>query len=179
MPNPITEAMREYPHAKDDYHVQDVGRPGNKPEEAARRNLRRITFGKLLRSIREGAGLSISEAARQAGMTSSRKLAQYETTCYPPGRIVERLAPIYGMTPESLAQMVLKHSDPEMFEALTGRPGYQPSRQAISDYLAAERDGTAEEDDGWLPVPDEDATPSETTTDTAAVAVREYAGDTA
>lgn len=135
MKNAILQAMKRHPDAGDAYRVPSRGRPERRPEEAARRELRRAAFGRQLRALREAAGLNLSQAARLTGMSSPRKLAQYETTCYPPGDVIVRLAPHYNVPANLLAQLVLKHSDPEMFEAITGETGYNPSRQEIIDQI--------------------------------------------
>ena len=134
-PNPIREAYASAKKEPKDFSVRTKGRPERDPREAAMRNLRRLHFGQRLRRLRESAKLTQSQAAKQAGMVSPRKLAQYETTCYPPGDIVCRLANAYGVDPRNLANMVLSHSDPELFEALTGLPGYQPAEDEIQAYL--------------------------------------------
>lgn len=74
-----------------------------------------------------------------AGMKSPRKLSQYETTCYPPGDVIVKLAPIYGVTAQDLAALVLSHSDPELFEAMTGKAGYEPSSYQINAFLRKKR----------------------------------------
>ncbi|MCW3782548.1 helix-turn-helix domain-containing protein [Defluviimonas salinarum] len=136
----IPEAVTAYASAGQEYHVQSRGRPERKPEEAAKRILRRKRFGNRLRELRETAGLTLSRAAQLAGMSSPRKLSQYETTCYPPGDIVARLAPHYGVEERDLAAMVLSHSDPILYQGITGTPGYEPHPDEIADYL---RNGSA------------------------------------
>lgn len=135
MTNAILEAMSQHPEAGDEFRVPSRGRPGRKPEDAARRALRREAFGRRLRRLREEAGLSLGQVAELTGLTSPRKLAQYETTCYPPGDIVALLAPHYRIEARDLAEMVLMHSDPALFEAITGRRGCHPTRRAVAERL--------------------------------------------
>lgn len=133
--NPIQAAVCENPSAEREHPVKTRGRPERDPVEAARRILRRQHFGSRLRELREGAGLTLSGAAVAAGMSSPRKLSQYESTCYPPGDVVVTLAPLYGVTEKDLADLVLSHSDPALFTSMTGRAGFEPSAEAISDFL--------------------------------------------
>lgn len=134
--NPIQQAVTDNPDADKDLRVQTRGRPERDPIEAARRILRRKHFGARMRELREGASLTLSGAASMSGMTSPRKLSQYETTCYPPGDVVVKLAPLYGVTEQALSELVLSHSDPSLFEAMTGRPGYEPPKDDIRAFVA-------------------------------------------
>jgi transcriptional regulator with XRE-family HTH domain len=120
----ISEALSTYVEAENRYGVHGRGRPERDPKEADLRVYRRKVFGMKLRQLREKAGLSLSEAARICGIASPRKLSQYETTCYPPGEIVLRLAPRYGVSPGFLGDLVLSHSDPALFFAVTGQRGF-------------------------------------------------------
>lgn len=128
-------ALQTYGSSEQTYHVQSRGRPERNPHEAALRSLRRREFGKKMREMREAAGLSLSRAASLAGIASARKLSQYETTCYPPGDIIVRIAPFYNVKPRQLCSLVLSHSDPELYTGLTGKEGYMPSEKEIEDYL--------------------------------------------
>lgn len=132
----IQDAVAANPDADKTLNVAGRGRPEREPRDAARRILSRQHFGAQLRSLREGVDLSLSRAAALAGLNSSRKLSQYETTCYPPGEVVERLAPHYGVEPRELAEMVLRHSDPSLFQAITGKPGYEPPLRDIEHFMA-------------------------------------------
>jgi|GEM_PF-5363692 len=100
------------------FPVRSRGRPKIRKEEADRREARRIRFGAKLRRLRERKGLTLAEAAVRAGISSPRKLSQYETTCYPPGWVVRAIAPVYGVGETYLAELVLKHNDPELYHAL-------------------------------------------------------------
>lgn len=114
------------------------GRPKRDPYDATVRALRRQAFGKKLRDLREQEGLSLAEVARRIGF-GARKLNQYETTCYPPGEAIIRLAPHYGVSREEMGDLVLSHSDPDLYEAITGRPGYQPDEHDIALALPREK----------------------------------------
>ena len=138
--NPIKDAVKAHPKAAENYLVQSRGRPERDPREAARSVLRRKHFGKAMRELRLGADLTLTRAAEISKVSAPRKLSQYETTCYPPGDVVVRLAPSYGVTAEDLAKLVLSHSDPALYEAITGEPGYNPTEQDISDYLSGNAD---------------------------------------
>lgn len=122
--------------SEESFHVHSRGRPERNPREAALRTLRRRAFGKKMRELRENAKLSLSRAAALAGIASARKLSQYETTCYPPGDIILRIAPFYGVKPRQLCSLVLSHSDPELYAGLTGKEGYLPSEEEIEQFLA-------------------------------------------
>lgn len=111
------------------------GRPERSPEEAARRALARNRFGAIMKDLREAAGLTILEASELSGLHPSRKISQYETTCYPPGDVVRALAPHYNVDPAWLAGLVLSHSDPALYECLTGNPGHEPSSALIDAYM--------------------------------------------
>lgn len=141
--NPIRGVYAAAKEQPKDFSVRTKGRPERNPREAAMRNLRRLHFGQRLRGLREAAKLTQSQAAKHAGMASPRKLAQYETTCYPPGDIVRRLATAYGVDAADLARMVLSHSDPDMFEAITGMRGYQPVEDDIDAYLKTNDDASS------------------------------------
>ncbi|MCE6958794.1 helix-turn-helix domain-containing protein [Cereibacter sphaeroides] len=132
----MKDVLTVYPDADLVFNVQNRGRPERNPRETAIRILCRQAFGKRMRELRDGADLSLSRAASLAGIASARKLSQYETTCYPPGDIVLRLAPHYGVKPKQLCELVLSHSDPEMYLGLTGRRGYEPSEEEIEAFLA-------------------------------------------
>lgn len=110
-------------------HVRNRGRPKTPPEVAETREKRRAEFGDKLRMLREKQNLTIAAAARKSGISSSRKLSQYETTCYPPGWVVRALAPIYRVSEAYLADLVLKHSDPEMYRAM--RKTKQPKTKEV------------------------------------------------
>ena len=127
--------LEVYPDADLAYNVQSRGRPERDPRDAALRVLRRKAFGQRMRALRENVGLSLSRAATLAGIASARKLSQYETTCYPPGDIILRLAPHYRVKPRVLCELVLSHSDPELFLGLTGRKGYMPSEDEIRRFF--------------------------------------------
>ncbi len=139
--NPIKDAVKAHPNAAENYMVQSRGRPERDPREAARSILRRKHFGNAMRDLRLAADLTLTRAAEISQVSAARKLSQYETTCYPPGDVVVRLAPSYGVSAEELAKMVLSHSDPDLYEAITGEPGYQPSERSIDEYLNGEIDG--------------------------------------
>lgn len=135
MSNAILDAMSKHPDAGAEFQVPSRGRPGRQPSETARSDLRREAFGRKLRRLREKSGLSLGQVSQATGLSSPRKLAQYETTCYPPGDIVKLLAPHYGVEHRELAEMVLMHSDPALFEAITGRRGFHPTRRDIATRL--------------------------------------------
>jgi hypothetical protein len=100
------------------FTVRKRGLPKTDPDEAIQRNERRKAFGGQLRGLREKQGLTLAQASDAAGISSARKVSQYETTCYPPGWIVSALAPVYKVDEKYLASLVLAHSDPELFEAI-------------------------------------------------------------
>jgi DNA-binding XRE family transcriptional regulator len=104
--------------AEETFPVRPRGRPKTKEDEAKKREDRRILFGSKLRSLREGRGLTLADAAQRAGISSPRKLSQYETTCYPPGWVIRAIAPVYGVREGYLAELVLKHNDPDLHHAL-------------------------------------------------------------
>jgi transcriptional regulator with XRE-family HTH domain len=135
----IGDVLERYADADRVYNVQTRGRPERNPRESAIRNLRRRAFGNRMREIREQAELTLSRAAALSGIASARKLSQYETTCYPPGDIVLQLAPHYGMKPKQLCELVLSHSDPDLYFGLTGKEGYMPSEAEISSWIAEDR----------------------------------------
>ncbi|MEY8800275.1 helix-turn-helix domain-containing protein [Leisingera sp. XS_AS12] len=139
----IVDCVSANPTADQDYRVQARGRPERDPVETARRILRRKHFGNRMRELRNGASLTLAQAANLAGVTSPRKLSQYETTCYPPGEVIVGLAPHYGVSEKDLAGLVLAHSDPDLFKALTGNAGYEPSRADIAAFINANADGSA------------------------------------
>ncbi|PTX52602.1 helix-turn-helix protein [Gemmobacter caeni] len=103
------------------FQVRSRGRPKIRKEEAERREARRVRFGAKLRRMRERMGLTLAEAAARAGISSPRKLSQYETTCYPPGWVIRAIAPVYGVGETYLAELVLKHNDPDLYQALMSK----------------------------------------------------------
>lgn len=105
------------------FPVRSRGRPKIRKEEAERREARRVRFGAKLRRLRERNGLTLAESAARAGISSPRKLSQYETTCYPPGWVVRAIAPVYGVGETYLAELVLKHNDPDLYQALMSGKG--------------------------------------------------------
>ena len=113
------EAEREVAEiAQDSFPVRPRGRPKTPEEEARRRDERRVRFGAKLRQMREARGLTLAEAAQKSRISSPRKLSQYETICYPPGNVVRAIAPVYGVSAAYLAELVLKHNDPDLHQAL-------------------------------------------------------------
>jgi DNA-binding XRE family transcriptional regulator len=100
------------------FPVRSRGRPKSDDAEMRRRERRRSMFGAKLRRMREAKGLTLAKAANEAGISSPRKLSQYETTCYPPGWVIRAIAPVYGVDERKLADLVLKYSDPEMHKAI-------------------------------------------------------------
>lgn len=104
--------------AKERFPVRPRGRPKSKESEMRERIRRRESFGSKFRRMRVASGMTLAAAADAAGISSPRKLSQYETTCYPPGWVIREIAPVYGVSEKKLAAMVLKHSDPDMFRAL-------------------------------------------------------------
>jgi DNA-binding XRE family transcriptional regulator len=120
-PGPVDvfeEAAREFDNAEEAFPVRSRGRPKTDQDEAKKREDRRVLFGSKLRRLREGRGLTLAEAAQRAGISSPRKLSQYETTCYPPGWVIRAIAPVYGVREAYLAELVLKHNDPDLHHAL-------------------------------------------------------------
>jgi DNA-binding XRE family transcriptional regulator len=121
-PTPIDvfdEAARDVSDiAEDSFPVRSRGRPKTDHDEAQKREARRFTFGSKLRRLRESKGLTLAEAAQRAGISSPRKLSQYETTCYPPGWVIRAISPVYGVREAYLAELVLKHNDPDLHHAL-------------------------------------------------------------
>lgn len=105
-------------NAESRFTVRKRGRPKTDPVEAMMKEERRKEFGNKLRQLREARGLTLAQASDAAGISSARKVSQYETTCYPPGWIVSALAPVYRVGEKYLAALVLKHSDPELFDAI-------------------------------------------------------------
>jgi hypothetical protein len=100
--------------------VRSRGRPKTEPAEAAEKAARRKNVGDELLRLRTAQGLTLNDAAERAGITSGRKLSQYERNCYPPGWVIGALAPIYRVEASYLAALVLANSDPEMYHALFG-----------------------------------------------------------
>lgn len=100
------------------YPVRSRGRPKTDPKEARMKEDSRKAFGAKLRSLREEQGLTLAQASDAAGISSARKVSQYETTCYPPGWIISALAPVYKVSEKYLASLVIAHSDPELFDAI-------------------------------------------------------------
>jgi len=125
------EAEREVADiAEGTFPVRSRGRPKTSVEEAKKREARRLRFGAKLRQMREAKELTLAEAAQRSGISSPRKLSQYETICYPPGRVVRAIAPIYGVSEAYLAELVLKHNDPDLYEALMSETGDQETDNA-------------------------------------------------
>ncbi|WP_375263685.1 helix-turn-helix domain-containing protein [Palleronia sp.] len=118
------------------YEVGTRGRPARSPREAAIRTLRLKAFGRVMREMREAAGLNVAEAAEIARLSSPRKLSQYEGSCYPPGEAQIRLASTYGCTSYDMATTVLRHSDPDMYLAIVGQPGFMPEEDEIEAMIA-------------------------------------------
>lgn len=113
------EAAREVADiAEGSYPVRSRGRPKTSAEEAKVREERRVRFGTKLRQMRESKGLTLADAAHRSGISSPRKLSQYETICYPPGKVIRAIAPVYGVSESYLAELVLKHNDPDLHQAL-------------------------------------------------------------
>ncbi|MFG6083422.1 helix-turn-helix domain-containing protein [Paracoccus litorisediminis] len=133
-PNAIAGAVEKYAGVGEKFSVQGRGRPERHPVDAARRALRREKFGRELRELRIEAGLTLQTAADTAGLSSARKLAQYETTCYPPGEVLISLAPIYGTTQDELGWKLLRHSDPALYRSIRGEEGYEPTDLEIQHY---------------------------------------------
>ena len=130
-----SEVLKKYGSASEKFNVRSRGRPERSPRENAITALRRKAFGERMKALREAADLTPIQAASLAGISSPRKLSQYESVCYPPGQIVNRLAEHYLVDKKTLCSLVLEHSDPELFEGLTGRPGYTPTETQINEYL--------------------------------------------
>lgn len=125
------EAVREVADiAEQSFPVRSRGRPKASAEEARLREARRVRFGTKLRKIRESKGLTLAEAALRAGISSPRKLSQYETICYPPGKVIRAIAPIYGVSEAYLAELVLKHNDPDLYRALISATDKTDDRNA-------------------------------------------------
>jgi hypothetical protein len=129
------DVMNTYGDASKQFNVRSRGRPERSPRENAITALRRKAFGERMRALREAAELTPVQAANLAGISSPRKLTQYESVCYPPGEIVVRLAEHYMVDPQAICELVLQHSDPDLYEGLTGRPGYTPTDHQIDEYL--------------------------------------------
>lgn len=133
--NAILDACKAYPDAKAAYPVQGRGRPERQPVEAAIKTLSRIRFGQYLRGLRKSADMTLHAVALAAGITSARKLAQYETTCYPPGEALKALAPVYGVELKELSFKLLEHSDPVLYEGITGNKAFRPTNEEIQAYI--------------------------------------------
>ena len=95
------------------------GRPRMDPSEIRKRAVRREIFGLQLKDLREARGLTLAAAAEAAGIDSPRKLSQYETKCYPPGRVLRILALVYQVTPKYLSALKLSNSDPDDWLSLS------------------------------------------------------------
>lgn len=134
--SPESTTMRYGRAGMQRYEVGTRGRPARSPREAAIRSLRLKAFGRVMREMREAAGLNVAEAAEIARLSSPRKLSQYEGSCYPPGEAQIRLASTYGCTRYDMATTVLRYSDPEMYLAIVGQPGYTPDDDEIAAYIA-------------------------------------------
>lgn len=118
-PVPYGELKANMPvNNEERYAVRSRGRPKTDPKEARMKEDSRKAFGAKLRSLREKQGLTLAQASDAAGISSARKVSQYETTCYPPGWIVSALAPVYKVSEKYLASLVIAHSDPELFDAI-------------------------------------------------------------
>lgn len=135
------EAMAKFGDAgMDHYQVNPRGRPARSVEEAAEREVRLHRFGAYLRKLREDVDLSPRDVARMTGISSPRKLTQYETNCYPPGEIVLALAKCYGILSHDLARTMLAHSDPALHLALTGDAGVAVTPEDIAAKIRANAD---------------------------------------
>jgi len=104
--------------ADTEYAVRKRGRPERDRAKQDAAKARTAAFGAYLRRLRTEAGLTISEAARSAGLSSGKLLSAYEGTCYPPGETVLVLAELYGVPPRELALAVLRFSNPHLFGVL-------------------------------------------------------------
>lgn len=100
------------------FTVRSRGRPKTEPAEEQSKTERRKEFGAILKRLRKSKGLTLNAAADRAGLTSGRKLSQYEQTCYPSGWVIQALAPVYEISAARLARLAMKSRDPEMFNAL-------------------------------------------------------------
>ena len=95
------------------------GRPRMDANERRERIGRREIFGLHLKNLRMARRLTLATAAEAAGIDSARKLSQYETKCYPPGRVLRILASVYHVTPKYLSALKLAHSDPDDWESIS------------------------------------------------------------
>lgn len=102
------------------YPVRSRGRPATEPAEARMRRERRKVFGEQFKAFRENLNITLSSASDAAGLSSARKLSQYETTCYPPGWVIRAIAPVYQVDERYLAALKLSHEDPDLYAALFG-----------------------------------------------------------
>lgn len=132
--NVIAGSVQEYDDTGKKFAVQGRGRPERHPVDAARRALRRQKFGLELRGLRVSAGLTLLDAAKASGLSSARKLAQYETTCYPPGDVICALSKVYGVSRSELGWKLLRHSDPDLYMAVKGERGYEPTELEIEQF---------------------------------------------
>lgn len=122
MSDVIEQLLRAGDDLPEEYRSRSRGRPKRSREATGAVELRRAAFGEKLRSLRNAAGLSINKAAQVAGIATPRRISQYEGVSYPPGAMVRLLARAYGVDERMLSRLVLAHSDPDLFEAVTGEP---------------------------------------------------------
>lgn len=129
--NPVSKAFE----AKRADSPRKRGRPARPQREKAISDLRQKEFGQRLRSLREARKMSAQDIERLIGETAARSISQYESRCYPSGRMARKIADCLGMSPRDMVLLILEFREPEFFMALEGRPAWEPSEREIREYL--------------------------------------------
>jgi len=112
------------------------GRPELSLRERKDNEDRRYIFASLLRHLRNSIGLSITELGREAGMSNCNQARTYETKCYPPGKVLNRYAEIFGISRKDLALACLAMSDPDLYAAVAGTDEEPPMIFEIRQMMA-------------------------------------------
>lgn len=104
----------------DSFAVRKRGRPKLNDDHMAEKKRRVVQWGDYLRSCRENSpsGFTLSQAAREIGLSSAKLLAAYEGVCFPPGEVLLQLAGIYEVPAETMALQFLRISNPDIFRVL-------------------------------------------------------------
>lgn len=123
------------------FAVRKRGRPKLDQSSMAEKKRRVVEWGNYLRACREATSekFTLSQAAREIGISSAKLLAAYEGVCFPPGDVIIQLAKLYRVPVEDMAMQFLRISNPEIFGVLFP---LIPSQQGASDEVFSARPGS-------------------------------------
>src|SRR5690554_783539 len=98
-PNALMDLLVAVSPNPDDaaFAVRKRGRPKLDQSSMAEKKRRVVEWGAYLKTCRETSpeGYTLSQAAREIGISSAKLLAAYEGVCFPPGEVILQLAKLY------------------------------------------------------------------------------------